>query len=227
MQGALGNPLGKSNQVVLGLTEGWDSSHVTLQIFQREGDAWTPVSTSWKGRLGRNGSSWGRGAHPAQEGRQKKEGDGRSPAGVFYIGGVWGYADTCQKNPLLPYKKITSRDLWVEDSKSPYYNQHLVLNKEPSTTWEKEAQMRQGDHAHSLKMFIAHNAPPKAVPGQGSAIFFHIWRGGGSKATAGCTTMEEKKLRSLIASIDPRANPTYVLLPKAEYARLKPLWNLP
>jgi L,D-peptidoglycan transpeptidase YkuD (ErfK/YbiS/YcfS/YnhG family) len=132
-----------------------------------------------------------------------------------------------KKHPKLFYRQVTSRDLWVEDPKSPSYNKHLVLDHEPTSAWEKKQQMKQDDYPHSLKLFIAHNAAPTISPGQGSAIFFHIWRGGGSKPTAGCTTMEEKKLRELIAWVDPDKQPIYVLLPEAEYQAKKAEWKLP
>jgi L,D-peptidoglycan transpeptidase YkuD (ErfK/YbiS/YcfS/YnhG family) len=87
--------------------------------------------------------------------------------------------------------------------------------------------MRQSDPAHALKLFIAHNAPPQVVANAGSSIFFHIWRADGGKPSAGCTTMAEAKLRWLIAQLDPAGKPVYVLLPQAEYARLRPEWKLP
>lgn len=39
--------------------------------------------------------------------------------------------------------------------------------------------------------------------------------------------MEEAKLRSLISRIDPTTRPLYVLLPKAEYEKLRKPWKLP
>jgi L,D-peptidoglycan transpeptidase YkuD (ErfK/YbiS/YcfS/YnhG family) len=87
--------------------------------------------------------------------------------------------------------------------------------------------MKQGDPAHSLKLFIEHNSAQKAVPGAGSSIFFHIWRAGGTKPSAGCTTLSEQNLRSLIAAIDPAKNPVYVLLPEEEYRRVAREWKLP
>jgi L,D-peptidoglycan transpeptidase YkuD (ErfK/YbiS/YcfS/YnhG family) len=87
--------------------------------------------------------------------------------------------------------------------------------------------MKQSDPAHALKLFIAHNAPPNAVPNAGSSIFFHIWRSGGSRATAGCTSMDEVKLRALIARIDPSRHPLYILLPQAEYEKNRAAWKLP
>lgn len=87
--------------------------------------------------------------------------------------------------------------------------------------------MKQSDPAHALKLYIGHNSPPHTIPGDGSSIFFHIWRAGGAKPTAGCTTMDEAKLRQLIAHIDPSRNPIYVLLPDKEYAKLREAWKLP
>jgi L,D-peptidoglycan transpeptidase YkuD (ErfK/YbiS/YcfS/YnhG family) len=146
---------------------------------------------------------------------------------VFYLGGVWGYAATIRKHPQLTYHQVTPRDLWVEDPASPDYNKHLALDHEPGTAWEKKQQMKQTDPAHALKLFIAHNAPPKVVPGAGSSIFFHIWRADGGKPTSGCTSMNEERLRWLIARLDPARKPVYVLLPKDSYASLRASWKLP
>ncbi len=217
-----------SSQCVLGIADTWDSSKVTLCFYQKNDGQWKPIAQPWQGRLGKSGLVWGLGVHPVPAGATtKKEGDWRSPAGVFGIGGVWGTDESIRKNPKLPYRQVTARDLWVEDPSSPKYNQNVILDHDPATDWEKKQQMKQNDPAHAIKLFIAHNAPPKAVPGKGSSIFFHIWRGGGSKPTAGCTTMEETKLRWLIAQVDPARHPYYALLPKAEYEKYRGAWKLP
>jgi L,D-peptidoglycan transpeptidase YkuD (ErfK/YbiS/YcfS/YnhG family) len=183
---------------------------------------------SWNGRLGKNGLVWGLGLHPVPAGAGiKKEGDGRTPAGVFRIGGAWGADNSIRKHAQLPYRRVTSRDLWVEDPESPSYNKHVILTHDPATPWEIKQQMKQDDPAHKLKLFIAHNAAPNIRKGAGSSIFFHIWRDGGGKPTAACTTMNETKLRTLIASIDPSKQPIYVILPQAEYAKYKQPWRLP
>lgn len=217
-----------SSQLLVGVSGGWDDSTVTLRFYEKTGGQWQPSSQPWKARLGKNGLRWGRGLHPLPAGAvTKKEGDGRSPAGVFAIGGAWGYATGIRKHPELYYRQVTSRDLWVEDTASPDYNRHVVLGHEPATAWEKKQQMKQDDPVHSLKLFIAHNAPPQVVPNEGSSIFFHIWRRDGAAATAGCTTMEKSKLQWLISQIDPARQPLYVLLPKAEYDKLRSPWKLP
>lgn len=218
----------ESRQCVVGIAPDWDSSKLTLTAYEKKDGRWQKALGPWSGRLGREGLAWGAGLHPVPEGAPtKREGDWKAPAGVFTIGGAWGYDAEIRRHPQLPYRRITARDLWVEDAESPSYNQHLILDHDPATPWEKKQQMRQGDPAHSLKLFIAHNAPPQVVPGAGSAIFFHIWRSGGTKPTAGCSVLAEEHLRQLIAWIDPDARPLYVLLPKADYIRLAPDWKLP
>jgi L,D-peptidoglycan transpeptidase YkuD (ErfK/YbiS/YcfS/YnhG family) len=219
----------QSTQVLVGTAADWNSSHVKLTQYERQPDGpWTPVGAPWTGRLGKNGLVWGRGLHPVPAGaKTKTEGDRRAPAGVFDLGGAWGYAPSIQKAPSLNYVQVTTRDLWFEDPASPLYNQYLRIDHEPATREEQKAQMKQGDHAHSLKLFIAHNAYPRIQPGAGSSIFFHIWRNGGNATTFGCTTMSEENLKRLIAWVVPERRPLYVLLPEAEYARLRPEWKLP
>lgn len=215
-------------QCVLGIAPDWNSSRVEIRVFEKQGREWSQTLGPWSGRLGKKGIAWGLGLHPVPPGvAMKREGDLRAPAGVFPIGGAYGYADAIKKNPSLPYLQITPRDLWVEDPVSPDYNRHVRLDAEPATAWEKKQQMKQGDHAHSLKLFIAHNPAPGAVPGAGSSIFFHIWRTAGAKPSAGCTTLSEPNLRDLIAAIDPAKNPLYVLLPEEEYRRVAREWKLP
>ncbi|MES2440107.1 MAG: L,D-transpeptidase family protein [Verrucomicrobiota bacterium] len=217
-----------STQCLVGISDGWDSSHVTLTLYDKKGGAWKPATASWKGRLGKSGLIWGKGLHPVPSGAvTKKEGDNRSPTGVFSIGGAWGYDASIRKHPSQFYRQVTPRDLWVEDPSSPQYNKNVILDHDPATPWEKKQQMKQDDAAHALKLFIAHNAPPNVTPNAGSSIFFHIWRRDGAAPTAGCTTMEKAKLQWLISQIDPAKRPLYVLLPKAEYEKYRSAWKLP
>ena len=217
-----------STQCLVGIANTWNSSSAELRLYQKSAGRWVPVGEAWKARLGKNGLAWGRGIHASPPGATlKQEHDWRSPAGVFTIGGVWGYETTIRKNPQLFYRQVTSRDLWIEDPASPQYNRNVILDHEPASPWEKKQQMKQADPAHALKLFIAHNAPPHAIPNAGSSIFFHIWRSGGSRPTAGCTSMDEAKLRTLVARIDPARHPLYILLPKVEYEKFRAAWKLP
>lgn len=219
-------------QVIVGTSPGWNSSYASLTLYEKKGKHWQATIKTWRARLGKNGLAWGCGLHPYIKSSApiKKEGDQRAPAGIFQIGGAYGYAAKIARLQKLPYHQITERDLWVEDPTSPHYNKHLVLSSPPKTTWQRKAQMRQDDHAHSLKLYIGHNDSilgGEPIPGRGSAIFFHIWRDNGARATAGCTTMPESALTKLIARINPDQRPVYVILPEQEYQRLKKSWRLP
>lgn len=221
----------QSQQAVVGIAQDWNSSHATLAFYEKIQGKWTQIGKPWQARLGKSGLAWGRGIHPFTKAPfLKKEGDNRSPAGVYFIGTAFGIYPNINKLNTLSYTRITSRDLWVEDSNSPYYNRHLRINHEPTSPWEKKAQMKQNDYPHSLKLFIAHNCPTpqaKATPFAGSAIFFHIWRRNGAAATAGCTTMHESQLRWLISKINPAKAPIYILLPQSSYTALRQSWQLP
>ncbi len=220
-------------QAIVGVADTWDSSHVKISLLEYGAQGWKQVKGPFPARLGKSGLVWGRGltSPPKAKGvKVKREGDMRSPAGIFELGGVYGTVSTPKKKGTLPYRRITPRDMWVDDPQSPLYNRHVVLDHDPTTPWELKQQMKLNDYAHSLKLFIKHNAADKrvkAVPGGGSSIFFHIWRRDGQAASAGCTTMSEANLRAMIAWLDPAKHPVYILMPRSEYMRLRGPWRLP
>lgn len=218
-----------TTQLIVGRTADWDSSTATLTRWQRTADGWKPIGSAVSTRIGREGLAWGRGLHPrGMDGPDKVEGDWRAPAGAFGLGDAYGYGPSAPGDARWPYHTVTDRDLWVEDPESPHYNRHIVLpDGHIPTDWEQKNKMRLGDQAHRLKLFVAHNAPPRPVSGGGSAIFFHVWRADGERPTSGCTAMPYTALVELISWLDPNAQPLYVLLTDAEYARHKEAWGLP
>ena len=219
------------DQLILGIAPDWNSSHATLSFWERDANGfWHKKISNWPARLGRNGLAWGRGISEAGESAGalvKHTGDGRSPAGVFALGDAYGYADTCPTK--LAYHRVTEKDLWVEDESSRFYNAHAFTphGGAPRNAWEKKQQMKQNDHAHSLKLFIEHNAPPHAVPGMGCSLFFHIWRQNGARPSSGCVVMPEESLMNMLKKLDPSKEPLLALLPKSIYRSNRKNWNLP
>jgi L,D-peptidoglycan transpeptidase YkuD (ErfK/YbiS/YcfS/YnhG family) len=220
-----------TRQLIVGVATDWDANTVELGRFERrKGGAWQRVGQTWPGRLGRAGLAWGRGLAPAtppENVTMKVEGDLRSPAGVFTLGAAYGYAPDVDRNLKQPYVRVTSRDLFVEDPASPLYNTHVRLDREPQTAWEKDQRMELSDPAHSLQLFIGHNAPPDVAAGAGSAILFHNWRRNGDATTAGCTAMAPSWMSEIVRWIDPAKAPLYVLLPREYYASVASTWRLP
>lgn len=223
-----------STQAIVGISDDWDSSHVTLTLVEKNAAGkWQRVLGPYPGRLGRNGSIWGLGMHSNPGGAlTKKEGDGRSPAGIFSLGGLWVNNPTpVQHDPAIPYVQVGPNDLWITDPRLPHlYNRYKRLDHPASTPWELHEQMRQNDYPHSIKMLVHHNTPEsvgKPIVGAGSSIFFHIWRRDGAAPTAGCTSMQEDHLRAFIARLRADKKPVYILLPRSEYTKRRKSWQLP
>src|ERR1035437_6766739 len=123
-----------TTQCVVGITNDWNDSHVTLTLYEKSGDSWQASAKSWPGRVGKNGLVWGLGLHPVPEGATvKNEGDKRAPAGVFSLGDAWGYANAVRKPPSMTSHQVPRRDLWVEDRASPDYNRHVRIDHDPAT----------------------------------------------------------------------------------------------
>jgi len=86
------------HQLLVVTTQGWDEKQGELVLYERENDS-TPcivVKAPVPVVLGKNGLAWGIGLHPTNpETTYKKEGDGKSPAGIFSLGSAFGL-------PLIP-----------------------------------------------------------------------------------------------------------------------------
>jgi D-alanyl-D-alanine dipeptidase len=229
------SPLSSSRQLILVTTPGWGSVRGTLRRFERKRARakWTQVGEAFEIVVGRSGLGWGdevvgsKGAASKQEedeGPSKREGDGRAPAGVFPLTRAFGFADARGASWLrMPYTPLTPGVECVDDTASSQYNRIVDRRAVETVDWNSSERMREvGGYAWGV--VVAHNA--RAVPGRGSCIFLHVWAGP-EKGTAGCTAMERTNLEALLHWLDSRKRPLLVQLPRTEYARLRPLWNLP
>jgi L,D-peptidoglycan transpeptidase YkuD (ErfK/YbiS/YcfS/YnhG family) len=215
------------SQLILGLAPDWDSKNGTLQLFERGHEGgWTAVSEPFPALFGKNGLAWGTGLAGQDEvGRRKKERDGRAPAGIFKIGGIFGYEPQLPAGGDYPYHQVTEADVWSDDPRSPNYNRHLIIDPQNPPDNYTHEKMRSGDFAYHWLIEIRHNADPPR-PGAGSAIFFHIRRGI-NRPTTGCTTMAEPDLVQIITWLRAWRHPCYALLPRTEYQRKCQAWDLP
>ena len=226
--GTARRPWSEARQLVLVITPDWNASHGTLRTYSRDVRGWSASSEALSVVVGRAGSAWGLGLHPQQPGPAKREGDGRSPAGVFAIGSAFGYADSASTG--LPYLALNADEYCVDVSGSPLYNRIVDARTVGSTAVAGSTEpMRRdlhanGDDAYKIGFLIEHN--PHGEPGAGSCIFAHLWKSADS-STAGCTAMAEPAMRRLLAWLQPRDHPVFVLLPRAEYERLRIAWDLP
>lgn len=230
---AAGEPVAipKAGQILLGIAPQWSSTRGRLYPYNRGADGgWVasfdrPIEVLF----GKGGLAWGRGVVPVPEGGRKAEGDRKAPAGFFAIGQIYGYDGglPAGSDPAYPYRQVTRWDAWPDDPKNPFYNRHVVIDPAAGVPpWFEKQRMRLGDAAYHWLIEIRHNMDPKPVPGGGSAIFFHTRRGP-DRTSHGCTVMARSDLENVIRWLRADARPHYVLLPQAEYERLRGAWDLP
>ena len=182
------------DQVIVVKNKGKEVFQAKLSVWQRQEGAWKEVFGPMDAVIGRNGL-----ALPDQ----KKEGDGQTPSGTFHLGTAFGYGTAIDTK--LDYRQATSQDFWVDDGESPQYNQWVVGTPQ-AKSFEK---LKRDDNLYQYGIVIEYNTNP-IVPGKGSAIFLHIWRGAG-QPTAGCVALSEENLLSLLKWLDRSKNPAIIL----------------
>ena len=129
----------------------------------------------------------------------KREGDGATPAGRWRLLALRWRADRLARPAAagLPTRRIGPRDGWSDDPRDPRYNRPVRLPRRFSAE-----RLRRGDRLYDLVVETDHNA--SAAPGDGSAIFLHLWKAP-RRPTAGCVALRRRDLLFILARWSPRA----------------------
>ena len=161
--------LSQSSQMVVVTARDWSATEGSLRRFERMERGWQQVGPAASVVLGRGGLGWGRGLNPASSsGPQKREGDGRSPAGIFRLTYAFGYAAAEEVREIkLPYIQCTASVECVNDTNSSYYNIIKDRRSAAEAGWKSSEKMRRSDDEYKLGVFIEQNSGP-AEPGAGS-----------------------------------------------------------
>ena len=215
-------------QLVLVRTPSWTTSSGTLQRYERtDSPAWQPAGEATPVNLGRNGMAWGRGLHASHgKGPVKKEGDGKTPAGVFALQVAFGAAEQLPASSKgFPYVRMSSSSYCVEDVRSKFYNQIIDATEVKATSWQRWSKMMRPDGLFRWGIVVRQN-DPETKTGAGSCVFLHIWRGS-RRSTSGCTAMPLDQIQETLRWLDGEAKPLLVQLPEPEYQRLRDSWELP
>ena len=183
---------GDVRQAVVVETTGGAAARVSG--WEREETVWRQVIEPVAAVIGKNGLA------PSGE---KREGDGRTPSGVFALRRAFGYDQGVQTE--LDYRAVTEKDFWIDASASPFYNQ-WITGDVPEISHEL---LRRQDELYKYAIVIEYNTDP-VIPGMGSAIFMHVWRGAG-QPTAGCVAVAQAELLRLLQWLDGRQNPVILL----------------
>lgn len=169
-------PSVSATQVVLVVGSG---SSAVIRACERRAGKWVSVFGKMYGHVGLNGV-----APPGA----KREGDRRTPSGIFSLG--LGFGVRSDPGVRFSWRRTTTADVWVDDSDSDLYN-----------TWQRKPANGRWDSAEDLYVpgnydyvqVIDYNTA--RVPGKGSAIFLHVDHQSG---TYGCVTVPRSQLLQIL-----------------------------
>ena len=210
--------LKNSRQLLIAESQDMNSFSAEVSLWSRltDNDVWHKDFGTVPAVIGKNGMGW---APPfvnlKTEGQGlKQEGDGRSAAGIFPLGTLFGFAAASTNNE--PYRSLDSQTECVDDPRSKFYNKIVDADRvlKDWTSSEKMLEVPQYKWGYEI------NYPTDASHKAGSCLFVHIlktpWQG-----TAGCLALEESGLAILRAKIRKDLNPKIVILPKISLRSLR------
>ena len=129
----------------------------------------------------------------------KREGDMASPEGAWRLLWLYWRADRATApRTILPGEPLGPRQGWSEAPGDPDYNRP-IRHPHPYPA----DRMTRGDPLYDICVVTDHNHDP-VVPGDGSAIFVHIWRRP-RWPTAGCIAFRRADLEWILARWTPRS----------------------
>lgn len=167
-------------------------NYAVFNAFSLAGGTWTHTWGRWTARIGQRGF-----ANPGQ----KIEGDALTPQGGYRFQFMFGV----KANPGVHFRwrHAYRYDYWDDDPASPRYN-----------LWTDARHHNAGanpEPMHNVPVYnyaavIAYNLA--RTPGAGSAIFLHV---GDGHATAGCVSLPQAELLTIIRWLSPASDPVITM----------------
>lgn len=185
----------ESSQILIATNNCPSSFMVNVYALEKKNDKWKLLRGPVNGVIGKNGF-----ADPGE----KREGDGKSPSGIFRLERTFGYNESIQSK--MPYRQVSSDDLWIDDVNAADYNQWVKKDTSKAVSYEK---MKRCDDLYKYGIVIEYNTNP-VIKGYGSAIFLHVW-GGKNIPTAGCVAVSEDDIVKILGWLDPKAKPLIIM----------------
>jgi len=140
----------------------------------------------YKCALGKNGIA-----------KRKKEGDKKTPAGLFSLGKVYYRKDKIRHLKTNLRKIVIKKKMaWCDDPNNKFYNKLTFTNNK-----SKEKLYRK-DNLYNIIVVINYNIKP-IIKNKGSAIFIHLARKNYS-GTMGCIGLKKKDLLDILKTVTKR-----------------------
>ncbi|MFK7827274.1 MAG: L,D-transpeptidase family protein [Oligoflexales bacterium] len=215
-----------SSQLLVVITNGWEDYEGKLSYCEHsDTDSVWKCSRKFDVVVGKNGMGWGRGIKKFNlDGPIKKEGDNKSPAGIFTLDTAFGHTNREYFQDLkMPYLELSESIEAVDDPDSQLYNR-IVDREKVDINWKTSEKM--GYEPLYLRGFVVNHNIYQTIRGFGSQIFLHIWNHS-KTGTGGCTAMSFENINFLFNSLEKNRNPILVQLPKNIYLDLVKEGKLP
>ena len=179
----------QSTQMIMVVSNDFISSDATLQRYSLQNGKWQKVGKQIDVKIGKNGMGWGIGLHktPTNATIIKKEGDGKSPIGIFALGDAFGYEPYEVK---YPYNVMSEKHHCVDDGNSMFYNK-IINSTKVAKDYNSYEVMKFPANYYKYGIIVKHN--PDNIKDKGSCIFMHIK----DIPTTGCDAMSEDEIKRL------------------------------
>jgi len=128
-----------------------------------------------------------------------REGDGKTPVGVFHFTKAFGIAPDpgCQ----LPYTQVGENEYWSGDVREGMqYNQMVDIRQYPGLNTAASEHIIDYNPHYQYCLNISYNE--EGTPGLGSAIFMHCF-GPNKSYTGGCVALPKEKMRRVMQLVEP------------------------
>lgn len=138
----------------------------------------------------------------------KKEGDLKTPLGMFKIGYSFGFAKSLTTK--LEYRQITLKSRWCSNVKSKQYNTWTQKR------WESSCEdLWKYRHEYRYAAVIEYNMGEKKETGKGSAIFLHC----SAHPTSGCVGAPTLAIKEILRWLDKEKSPHIII--KQDFTKVK------
>src|SRR5664280_3260133 len=158
-------------------------AHVMMALASSYGSTSVTITECSKTSTGAYSQSWQSAGRTGYQGfaaaGAKREGDGKTPPGVFTLGTAFGRSNPGSANG---YIQLQPRSCWGSTVGTANYNRYFTGVCGPAD----ESMYRYISTAYQQGLLINYNTQP-IRSGYGSAIFFHVSTGG---TTAGCISTD-------------------------------------
>lgn len=176
-----------ADQVLIVAAYGQESVGCWVSLHEKKDDgSWHMVMTT-PGVLGRSGIG------------KTKEGDGKTPQGVYHFNRAFGIAD--DPGCAIPYVKVDDDYYWSGDwNDGGHYNELISTKEYPDVDVSEDVSEHIMDYPYHYQYCLNISYNEEGVPGLGSGLFLHCF-GPARPFTAGCVAIPEEYMKYVMQHV--------------------------